>query len=143
MAELENVRYEKFAQGLASGMSQRKAYRAAFKNSANWKDTTVDNRASELAKNSEVLGRLKELVEESANDAIMTAIERKKWLSNTIRSQSEKTQDKLKAVDILNRMEGEYVEKLEVENKGRSPYDELSVEELKALAEMCEADAET
>lgn len=143
MAELNNTRYEKFAQGIANGLSQRKAYRAAFPNSAKWKDTTVDNRASELAKSSEVLGRLKELAEETSSKAVMTARERKEWLSATIRSECEKTQDKLKAIDILNRMEGEYVDKVEVENKTKSPYDELSVDELKALAEMCEANEKT
>lgn len=143
MAELNNTRHEKFVQGMANGLSQRKAYRAAFPNSAKWKDATVDNRASELAKSGEVLGRLKELAEEASSKAVMTARERKEWLSATIRSEYEKTQDKLKAIDILNRMEGEYIDKLEVENKTKSPYDELSVEELKALAEMCEVDEKT
>lgn len=140
MAELKNVRHEKFAQGIANGMTQRKAYHAAFPNSKKWKDTTVDSKASELAKTGKVLERLKELAEETSSKAVMTATKRKEWLSDIIRSENEKTRDKLKAVDILNRMEGEYTDKVEVEDKRKSPYDELSVDELKALAEMCEAD---
>ena len=37
MATLKNQKQEKFAQCLASGMSQRKAYRAAYPNSEKWK----------------------------------------------------------------------------------------------------------
>ena len=115
MAELQNARHEKFAQGIASGLSQRKAYRAAFPNSAKWKDTTVDNRASELAKTSEVLGRLEELAQKASNDAIMDAAERKEWLTRIIKSGTEETKDKLKAVDLLNRMDGTYITKVEVD----------------------------
>lgn len=115
MAELQNARHEKFAQGIASGLSQRKAYRAAFPNSAKWKDTTVDNRASELAKTSEVLGRLGELAQKASNDAIMDAAERKEWLTHIIKSATEETKDKLKAVDLLNRMDGTYITKVEVD----------------------------
>nr|WP_242480280.1 hypothetical protein [Lactococcus lactis] len=42
MPVLENARHEKFVQCLISGMSQRKAYREAIKQSKNWKDETVD-----------------------------------------------------------------------------------------------------
>lgn len=115
MAELQNARHEKFAQGIASGLSQRKAYRAAFPNSVKWKDTTVDNRASELAKTSEVLGRLEELAKRASNDAIMDAAERKEWLTHIIKSAMEETKDKLKAVDLLNRMDGTYITKVEVD----------------------------
>ena len=133
MAELNNSRHEKFAQGIASGLSQRKAYRAAFKNSVNWKDTTVDNRASELAKTSEVLGRVKELAAEASSKAIMTATERKEWLSKVIRSEEEYTKDKLKAVDILNRMDGEYIEQVQVNGHVNNPMAGLTTEELKKL----------
>lgn len=115
MAKLQNARHEKFAQGIASGLSQRKAYRAAFPNSVKWKDTTVDNRASELAKTSEVLGRLEELAQKASNDAIMDAAERKEWLTKVIKSGMEETKDKLKAIDLLNRMDGTYVTKVEVD----------------------------
>ena len=67
MAELENTRHEKFAQGLAEGMSQRKAYRAAFPSSVNWKDETVDAKASVLAKDDKVLERLRELADQSTS----------------------------------------------------------------------------
>jgi len=115
MAELQNARHEKFAQGIASGLSQRKAYRAAFPNSQKWKDETVDVKASELKKNDKVLVRLEELAQKSSNDAIMDAAERKEWLTMVIKNAMEETKDKLKAIDLLNRMDGTYITKVEVD----------------------------
>lgn len=112
MAELENARHEKYAQGLANGLTQRNAYRAAFPNSENWKDATVDKRASELYQTGEILGRYKELCAQATSKAILTATQRKEWLTEVILSDAEETRDKLKAVDILNRMEGEYIDKV-------------------------------
>lgn len=112
MAELENARHELYAQGLANGLSQRIAYRAAFPNSVRWKDATVDKRASELYKRGEIMGRYRELCSQAASNAIMTAVQRKEWLTKVILNQEEETRDKLKALDILNRMEGEYIDKV-------------------------------
>ena len=133
MAELNNVRHEKFAQCLASGMSQRNAYRVAFPNSNRWKDETVDSKASVLAKNDKVLERLRELAEQSTTEAVMNATQRKEWLTSIIRSESEETKDKLKAVDILNRMEGEYVDKVQLGGQVNNPMAGLTTEELKKL----------
>lgn len=135
MAELKNVRHEKFVQGIANGMSQRTAYRAAFPKSVNWKDETVDKRASELKKNGAVLGRLKEIGEQASSKAIMNARERKEWLTGIIKNPIEETKDKLKAVDILNRMEGEYIDKVEMSAQVNSnPFAGLTTEELEKLA---------
>lgn len=54
-----------------------------------------------------------------------------------------KPYDKVKALELLGKHLGMWTDRVEVESKSKSPYDELSVEELKALAEKCEADAET
>lgn len=119
MATLKNTRYEKFAQCLANGLSQRKAYRAAYPKSKKWKDATVDSKASSLAKNDKVLERLLELAKESSSKAVMNARERKEWLTSIIMKDDEETRDRLRAVDILNRMEGEYIEKVEVKDDER------------------------
>lgn len=134
MAELKNVRHEKFAQCIANGYSQRNAYRVAFPSSEKWKDETVDSKASVLAKHGKVLERLRELAEESTSEAVMNAQQRKEWLTATIKSDYEKTENKLKAVDILNKMEGSYVEKVEVNGQlNNNPYAGLTTEELKKL----------
>lgn len=133
MAELNNPRHEQFAQCIAQGMSQRKAYHVAFPKSQDWKDETVDSKASVLAKNDKVLERLKELADKSTSEAVMTATQRKEWLSQVIRSGAEKTMDKLKAVDILNKMDGTYIEKVEVNGQVNNPMAGLTTEELKKL----------
>ena len=134
MAELSNIRHEKFAQGIASGMSQRNAYRAAFPNSVKWKDETVDPKASNLAKTDKVLARVKELAAEASSKAIMNATQRKEWLTSIIQSEIEENKDKLKAVDILNRMDGEYIDKVQVGGQINNPMAGLTTEELKKLA---------
>ena len=135
MAELTNARHEKFAQCIASGMSQRKAYRAAFPKSVNWKDETVDSKASVLSKNDKVVERLGELAKESSSKAVMTAKERKEWLTALIYKEGEDTKDRLKAIDILNRMEGEYIEKVNINGQVNNPMAGLTTEELKKLIE--------
>ena len=115
LAVLKNPRWEKFVQSLITGVSQRKAYRSAYPNSEKWKDDVVDQKASKLLnENGKVLARYQELQEESKSTAIMAAIERKKWLSGLIRGEEEKTENKLKAIDILNKMDGEYTQKIEL-----------------------------
>ena len=133
MAELKNARHEKFAQGIAKGLSQRNAYRAAFPSSLDWKDTTVDSKASVLAKNGKVLERIKELAEESTSKAVMTAQERKEWLTGIVKNDLEQTKERLKAVDILNRMEGSYIEKVELNGQVNNPMAGLTTDELKKL----------
>lgn len=133
VAELKNTRHEKFAQCLAKGMSQRKSYRAAFPSAEEWKDETVDSKASVLAKNGKVLERLEELAKESSSKAVMSVTERKEWLSEIIRNEYEKTTDRIKAVDTLNRMDGAYVENVKIEGQVNNPMAGLTTEELKKL----------
>ena len=115
MAELNNARHEKFAQELSKGLSQRKAYRLAFPNSVKWKDETVDPKASALAKSDKVSARVKELQELSTSKAVKTATERKEWLTKIMDDTDEKTENRLKACDLLNKMDGEYVQKIEAD----------------------------
>jgi hypothetical protein len=116
MGVLANVRHETFAQELAKGMSQRKAYRVAFPSSLKWKDETVDSKASALAKNDKVLARVTELKDVSSSKAIKTAIERKEWLSSIIDGEND-INVKLRACDLLNKMDGEYITKVEADVK--------------------------
>lgn len=110
---LDNPRQEIFAQEIAKGMSQRKAYRAAFPSSQNWKDETVDSKASVLANTDKVLERVRELKDEASSQAVKTAIQRKEWLSKLIDDEEIEVNARLKACDLLNKMDGEYVTKVE------------------------------
>jgi CRISPR/Cas system-associated endonuclease Cas1 len=113
VAALENAKHEKFAQGIAQGLSQRKAYREAFPNSQKWKDETVDSKACNLAKEDKVSARLQELREESSSKAVKSTQSRKEWLSSIIDDMAEDMNTRLKACDMLNKMDGEYTNKVE------------------------------
>lgn len=137
MPVLDNARYEKFVQCLVSGMSQRKSYRAAFKQSKRWKDATVDNKASNLFRNNdEVMARYKELQEQAQDEAIMTRKERMVMLSE-LAENAEKEETQIKAVDTLNKMDGLYINKTELSGgvNVRNPFAGLSEEELRKLAD--------
>ena len=130
---------EQYVQGLVSGLSQRKAYRKAFPNSKKWKDVTVDNRASELFKNSEVLVRYNELIKKADDKAIMSAIERKIWLTKVIKGEIKDKEPvfhdgdvtiadvetnintKIKALDTLNKMDGEYIQDIRLSGDKNNP----------------------
>ena len=74
---------EKFVRGLVAGLSQRQAYYEAYPNSKKWKPETVDNKASKLFKENEILARYNELMEEHKDKALWTreeAVNELKWL---------------------------------------------------------------
>ena len=106
------AKQEQFVQNIIQGMSQADAYRSAY-NASKMTDKTVYEKASLLAGQDKVRARLKELREQLASEAIMSAQKRLEWLTGVIKSDDESTGDKLKAVDIMNKMQGEYVQKVE------------------------------
>jgi len=100
---------EAYVQNLVSGMSQREAYRAAYPSSLKWKDKSVDNKASALLnKNGEILARYNELKERSANKAVLTRARKKELLRSIAESEEAAVSDRLKAIDLDNKMEGDY-----------------------------------
>jgi phage terminase small subunit len=107
---------EQFVQNILQGMSQADAYRAAY-SCKNMSDNAIYVNASKLAGDAKVALRLKELRDKLAKPSIMSAQERLEWLTQLIKSEEESTSDKLKAADIMNKMQGEYVQKVEAEVK--------------------------
>ncbi len=128
---------EKYVQNLVKGMSQREAYKDAYPNDKS-KDETIDRNASNLLKNNEVLTRYNELLEKAQDKAIMSSKERKAWLSKVVSGEIKekvpmivtdedgntktieqevpsKLDTKIKALDTLNKMDGEYTEKLKLD----------------------------
>lgn len=133
MGALKNERHEKYCRELMNGASQRKAYRAAFPNSEKWKDSTVDARACELAKDSKILVRLQELQKEATSNAVKTATQRKKWLSEIMDDEYEDMNHRLKACDMLNKMDGSYTDKVQINGNVNNPMAGLTTEDLKKL----------
>lgn len=103
---------ELFAQKIVEGMSQADAYRSAY-SCEKMSDKTIWENASRLMADSKVLARVNELREQISKESIMTAQKRLEWLSEVIRSEDRMTSDKLRAVDIMNKMEGLYTTKIE------------------------------
>lgn len=134
MAALTNARKENFVQYMIQGMSQRKAYKAAFPTSERWKDATVDNKASELFKDHEILGRYKELQEEAKDEAIMKRIDRMVVLSEIAEDKEEKTDARIKAIDTLNKMDGVYTSNVNISGNVNNPFESMTEEQLKKLA---------
>jgi phage terminase small subunit len=65
------AKQEKYVQGLISGLSQREAYKRAY-NTTNWKDESIDQKASVLLKNVKVRSRYDELMSEHKEKALWT-----------------------------------------------------------------------
>lgn len=129
MKEELTVKQEKFVQNIVSGMSQRQAYKDAY-NAEKMKDETIDVRACELFNEGKIKVRYQELMKKLEDEAIMTARERMIWLSDVVKgnvkhisygSNGEAYEneayisDKLRAVDTLNKMSGEYITKIEAD----------------------------
>lgn len=102
---------ENFVQNIISGMNQTDAYRSAYPNQR-MSDKTIHEAASRLMANSNVVARLSELRKELAKPSIMSAQKRLEWLTDIINGKND-INAKLKAVDIMNKMQGEYTQKIE------------------------------
>ena len=117
---------EKFIQNIVSGMSQREAYKNSY-NAKNMADDTIDNKACKLFNSDKIRARYQELMKRLENKAIMTAEERMIWLTkvincdikvkqeydNEIKEYDPYMSDRLKALDMLNKMDGQYTTKIE------------------------------
>ena len=126
---------ERFIQNIVSGMTQRQAYKEAF-NPPTMSDENIDSEACRLFNSTKVNTRYRELMGQLEDKAIMSAKERMKWLTdvingdiledvpvmtdikddkvNTIKCPT-KIDTKLKALDTLNKMSGEYVNRVEAD----------------------------
>lgn len=103
---------EAFVQNIIQGMSQADAYRSAY-STKSMSDKTIHEAASRLMADSKVAARVTELRQQLTKDTIMSAQKRLEWLTDIVRNEKESTGDRLKAVDIMNKMSGEYVTKVE------------------------------
>lgn len=107
-----SAKKEKFVQCIIEGMSQSDAYRSAY-NTNNMTDKSVWESASRLMNDIKVATRIQELRDLVAKKSIMTAQERLEWLTALIKSENVMISDKLKASDQMNKMQGEYVQKVQ------------------------------
>lgn len=123
---------EKFVRNLIQGMTQREAYKNSY-DASNMTDKTIDEEACRLFNDHKINARYRELQERLANAYIMTAQERLEYLTDIItgveqekilvdseeglkeRGRPANLTERMKAIDIMNKMTGEYTTKIEAE----------------------------
>lgn len=118
-----------------NGNNGTQAYLKAYKTCK--KENTAKVNASRLLTKANVIEYIEELQEELKKKAIMTAEERLIWLTGVVQGkikekvyyegqESEREaylNDKMKALDILNKMDGNYISKLELANNQEKPFE--------------------
>lgn len=104
---------ERFIQNIVSGMSQRQAYKDAYNN--NMTDKQLDEEACKLFNSPKVSQRYQELISKMEDNAIMTAIEKRKILKDIAYNRNNSVSDIIKAIDTDNKMAGEYTTKIEAD----------------------------
>lgn len=110
MAKL-TPKQEAFARAVAlDDMTQADAYRSVY-NADRIPDDQIYVRASEVANNSKVAVRIAELRKECITPKVMSAQKRREKLSEM--AESEDPNVAMKAIDLLNKMDGEYVQKVQ------------------------------
>ena len=126
------AKQEQFVKNIIDGMSQADAYRNSY-DTKRMTDKTVHEKASRLMADDKVRARLTELREQMMTPSIMSARERLEFLTQIIKGEKGETmvqmvdgepievdvpaslKNKLNAIDIMNKMQGEYVQKVEAE----------------------------
>lgn len=124
-----NARQKAFCEYyVASGNATDSAIKAGYK------EKYAGVNADKLLKNTNIQKYIEELQEKAKGNRIMTAIERREFLTKMILKEETKDTDRLKAVDILNKMDGEYTQKVEVNgNINSNPFNGLTTDELKEI----------
>jgi phage terminase small subunit len=128
MAGLSSVQQAFCQEYVNNGSNGTQAYMKAYKTCK--KESTAMASASRLLRNVKVKEYIDELQQELKSKAIMTAEERMEWLTKVIKGEIKHTSydgngnsyeseayinDKMKAIDILNKMDGNYTTKVEAD----------------------------
>jgi phage terminase small subunit len=124
------AKQEKFVQGIIEGKSQAEAYRSAYPNQK-MSDKTIWEKASTLMRKDKVVARLNELREQMMKPTIMSAQERLELLTRIAKGEEPEKiaqivegevveyevpaslKSRQSAIDIMNKMTGEYTQKVE------------------------------
>lgn len=130
MREKLNVRQKKFAEYYAqSGNTVQSAIKAGYS------EKYANARGYELLENVGIAEYIKELSEKAQDERIMTAKERQALLSDIAKDDEYSPADRIRAIDTLNKMTGEYTTniKADLNTNFNNPFAELSTEDLKKL----------
>lgn len=130
------AKQEKFCQCIVSGMSGKDAYITSYNSSGS--DQNAYNESSKLLAREDIQERLKVLrkpLEEHVRTTIITEREKKRaWLWNMIETASNDS-DRIRAMDILNKMDSEYINIQRIE-KDETPISDLDTGKLVELVKL-------
>lgn len=113
-----NNRQKMFAEYYAQGNSAAESARKA-----GYSESYAEHRTDEMLRNVEISAYIKELSDKFKDERIMTAKDRQVTLSEIARDDENVPSDRIKAIDTLNKMTGEYTVKVDAVVK---PSDKLS-----------------
>ena len=136
MAELANKRHERFVHNLLEGMSQYDAYIDVYPNSKNWKRSSVDTAAYKLAANAEISHRFSELQQAAIDANVMDRNERMITLTEIARDVNNFPKARMQAIDLLNKMSGEYVDRKQIEAIVNTPIEDAANRIKELIAEV-------
>lgn len=109
MKENINARQKKFAEYYAqSGNTVQSAINAGYS------ENYANANACKLLENVRVKEYIKELTDKAKDERILTAKDRQVVLSDIAKDKNEESSDRIRAIDTLNKMTGEYLNKVEV-----------------------------
>lgn len=115
MKEKLNARQKKFAEYYAqSGNTVQSAIKAGYS------ENYANSRAHEMLENVGVAKYIKELSEKSQDERILNAKERQAMLSDIANDKENTPTDRIRAIDTLNKMTGEYTVKVDTTVKTSS-----------------------
>lgn len=104
-----NSRQQKFAEFYAqSGNTVQSALNAGYS------ENYANSRAYELLENVGVAEYIKELSEKAKDERIMSVKDRQVMLSEIAKDELNEPSDRIRAVDTLNKMTGEYLNRVDV-----------------------------
>lgn len=132
---------EKFVQNVISGMKICDAYKDAYPVAKSLDNVTASRRGSSVLHSEPCQTRFDQLVYQSQCAAILSRQEKLILLSNMVRDPSASDKTKLSALDLLNKMEGEYVKKIEA--SVNQPVNETAKAVADILDEIDDDDDET
>lgn len=107
------------------------AYKAYQKAGYNLVEKNARSASSRLMKNPKIMQRIQELKDAEVAAFGRRSSEKRKILWDIAYNSVLPLSDRLKAIDTLNKMDGEYDHKVSVNVNSHNPYDDLTTDEIK------------
>lgn len=121
MCEKLNIRQRKFAQFYAqTGNIVQSAIQAGYS------ENYANARAHELLEKVGVKELIQELTDKIKDESILTARDRQSILSEIAKDEENEPADRIRAIDTLNKMTGEYLNKVELTGSLKAETSKLS-----------------